>query len=75
MTPITLNQWKEVAKALVYSFSSGFVATLALLLTNILTTNSAMDGKILISLLIAASVGGLNALAVTLKKLFTTEPE
>lgn len=77
MSPLSTLQWKKVAKALVYSFASGFVATLSLLSLDFI--HAAQQGIASIvnlgtALIVAAAIGGINAVIVYIKQLFT-EPE
>jgi TRAP-type C4-dicarboxylate transport system permease small subunit len=74
MSPITKSQAQKILKALVYSFISGFLATLALVGLDFV--NAAISGKaavvnLAIGLIGASLVGGINAVAVTIKQLFT----
>lgn len=74
ITPLSTSQWKKVVKALVYSFASGFIATLSLLSLDFI--NAAQQGTASIvnlatALVTAAAVGGVNAVVVYIKQLFT----
>lgn len=78
VNPITGEKAKKILKALVYSFASGFVATLSLMSLDFI--NAAMRGEAavvsLVTALVGASfVGGINALAVTVKQLATPAKE
>lgn len=68
---LTPAQWKKTAKALVYSFFSGFFGALYLTGINYLQSGQPTDIKFLHSLAIGAITGGLNASAVFLKQLFS----
>lgn len=75
-SPITEKQWQKVLKAMVYSFGSGFVVGLATALTGLLTVVANggplnLSASVGMGLLIGGLVGGANALAVTIKQLFT----
>lgn len=79
-TPITPNQWQKVAKALYYSFTSGFVGGFTLAITNALTSIQSgghidIGTAFVIGLVVGGVVGGLNTLAVTIKQLFTPSGE
>jgi len=70
-------QVKKVLKALAYSFASGFVGTLALLSIDFIKAAQTGTGTVMnlmVALLVAAFIGGINATAVYVKQLFT-EPE
>lgn len=76
MTPITPGQWRKVLKALYYSFASGFIVGLTTSLTGVMTNfanGSAINlGKsLLMGLIIAGLVSGVNTALVTIKQLFT----
>lgn len=78
MSPITKEQATKIFKALAYSFVSGFLATLALVTFDFV--NAAMSGKtavvnLAIGLIGASLVGGINAVAVTIKQLLTPAEE
>lgn len=75
-SPITDNQWQKVLKAMAYSFGSGFVVGLATAVTGLLTvvTNGGqlnLSASVGMGLLIGGLVGGVNAVAVTIKQVFT----
>lgn len=75
---VTRSQWKKVIKALIYSFSAGFVGTFALQAQDLIT--AAHQGRaaltnLAVSLVAGAVIGGLNAIFVTVKQLFTLAPE
>lgn len=77
MSPLSNDQWKKVVKALAYSFTSGFLATMSLMALDFI--KAAQDGTSTIlqlgtALVIAAVVGGINAVMVYIKQLFT-EPQ
>lgn len=74
ITPLDDKQWKKVLKALAYSFASGFIATLSLLSLDFI--HAAQQGTATIvnlatALLAAAVIGGVNAVVVYIKQLFT----
>lgn len=74
MTPITKEQAKKILKALAYSFVSGFVGTMALVGLDFV--NAAVNGQaaivnLTVGLIGASLVGGINAVAVTVKQLLT----
>lgn len=75
ITPITQSQWKKVAKALAYSFVSGFLGTLVLLATDFIRaastggTGAVVD--LAFALVVAAVIGGINATFVAVKQLLT----
>jgi hypothetical protein len=71
---ISTDQWKSIIKATVYAFLSGFTGTLTLMALDFI--RAAQDGKtaifnLALALLAGAVVGGINGVAVFLKKLFT----
>lgn len=71
---ISTDQWKSIIKAAVYAFLSGFTGTLALMALDFI--RAAQDGQaaifnLALALLAGAVVGGINGVAVFLKKLFT----
>jgi len=77
---ITADQGQKILKALAYSAGSGFVGGLLLTLGGILSPLTqggqvTLDKTFLVSLAVGALVGGvvgaINALAVTVKQLFT----
>lgn len=76
-SPITTSQWKKVVKALYYSaasgFSGGFMLTLAGLFQQ---TGASTDLMFALknAVIVGGVVGALNAVAVTIKQLFTTPP-
>lgn len=72
-TPLTQNQWQKVVKALAYSFGAGFITGLLLTLGNYLQSGKPLDTKLVHSLVIAAFVGGINALLVTIRQVFKEE--
>lgn len=76
VSKITYEQWIKVAKALAYSFGAGFMGGFILTLTGVLTTVANggalnVNGALAIAVVTGGIVGGLNALAVTVKQLFT----
>lgn len=79
-SPITGSQWRKVVKSLYYSFTAGFVGGFVLALTGALSAllqhsgNAAIGASLVIALVTGGVIGGLNALAVTVKQLFTTPP-
>lgn len=71
---ISTDQWKSIIKATIYAFLSGFTGTLTLMALDFI--RAAQDGKtaifnLALALLAGAVVGGINGVAVFLKKLFT----
>lgn len=77
ITPVTKEQLKKVVKALAYSFAAGFVGTLTLQGVDFLQL--AVDGtstgtivEIVVALIAASVIGGINAVFVYIKQLFTT---
>ena len=71
---ISTDQWRAIAKAVAYSFFSGFTGTLSLFAVDFI--NAAQDGVASVSVLAyalvaGAVVGGINGVAVFAKKLFT----
>lgn len=73
ISPITSDQWRKVTRALAYSFGSGFVGGFTLAITGALTTHSDIGSATLTAFAVAGVVGGLNAIAVTVKQLFTPD--
>ncbi len=76
MTPsyISTTQWQKVIKAVAYAFVSGFTGTLALMALDFIKAaqdGTASVGNLAVALLAGAVVGGINGVAVFLKKLFT----
>ncbi|WP_427007209.1 hypothetical protein [Pseudarthrobacter sp. H2] len=74
MSPITKQQAIKIAKALGYSFVSGFLGTLALVgLDFIHAASQGTSGVVsfTVALIGAALVGGINAVFVTIKQLLT----
>lgn len=76
-TYISTEQWKSVIKAMVYAFISGFTGVLTLMAADFIA--AAQSGRaavvdLSVALLAAAVIGGINGVAVFLKKLFT-DPE
>jgi hypothetical protein len=74
---ISIEQWRKVAKALAYSFASGFTGTLALMALDFI--KAAHDGtasviNLGVALLVAAVIGGINAVVVAAVQLFK-DPE
>lgn len=74
---ISVDQWKSIAKAVVYAFLSGFTGSLTLMALDFI--KAAQGGTTAVNTLVyalvaGAVVGGINGVAVFLKKLFT-EPE
>ena len=59
---VTVEQWKKVAKAIAYSFVSGFLGTFVL---------SPELNQVDRRFLIASVISGINAVLVTVKQLFT----
>ncbi len=72
-TPITPRQWRKVLKALYYSFASGFSTGFILGVSGVLGGGVSFGKSLAFAGLIGGVVGGLNALAVTIKQLFTEE--
>ena len=73
-TYVSIDQWKSILKALAYAFASGFTGTLALFAADFI--KAAQGGETAINVLVyalvaGAVVGGINGVAVFLKKLFT----
>lgn len=62
MTPLSKDQWVSVFKALAYAFVSTFITTLL------------VQPELTQAALYASAVAGVNAVLVTIKKLFT-DPE
>lgn len=74
ISPITKKQWTKVAKALGYSFVSGFVASIALMAGDFITAaqaGTAAVNSLVYALVAGGVVGGINAVLVTVKQLFT----
>lgn len=74
ISPLDKTQIIKVVKALVYAFASGFVGTLALLSIDFI--HAAIQGvgpifNLAVALVVAATIGGLNGVAVFVKQLFT----
>lgn len=74
---ISVKQWQSILKAGAYAFLSGFTGTLTLFAVDFI--NAAKDGTAAINMLVyaliaGAVIGGINAVAVFFKKLFT-DPE
>lgn len=67
------GQWEKTAKALAYSFASGFIGGLILTASNYLQSGQPTDVKFLHSLVIASITGGVNGLLVFLKQLFSAK--
>lgn len=77
ISPLSKEQAVKVLKALAYSFASGFVATIALQASDFIEAAQTGESAIValgVALVVAAVVGGLNAVAVYIKQLFT-EPK
>lgn len=75
-TPITPHQWEKIAKALYYSFGSGFVGGFTLAVTGALSGlanggSFSINAALATALVVGGVVGGLNTVAVTIKQLFT----
>jgi hypothetical protein len=74
ISALDTKQITKVLKALAYSFSSGFVATLTLMSLDFIKAAQGGTGTIrdlVVALIAAAVVGGINASAVYVKQLFT----
>lgn len=74
---VSINQWKSILKAIAYSFFAGFTGTLSLMALDFI--KAAQDGQtatvnLAVALLTGAFIGGINGVAVFLKKVFT-DPE
>lgn len=75
-TYVSINQWRSVVKSLLYSFFAGFTGTVTLMALDFI--KAAQDGQTAVvnlgtALVVAGFIGGINAVAVFLKKLFTEE--
>lgn len=76
LTPsaITTPQWKKVLKALYYSVGSGFVGGFSLALAGAFQSGSVnITSALGTAAVVGGVVGALNALAVTVKQLFTQD--
>lgn len=74
ISPITREQAIKILKALGYSFASGFLGTLTLMALDFIHAASSGQAKVVdltVALLAAAVIGGINAVAVTIKQLLT----
>lgn len=74
MTPITKSQSVKILKALGYSFVSGFLGVMVLVGADFLaaaTSGRAAIMDLVVALISAAVIGGINALLVTVKQLLT----
>jgi hypothetical protein len=74
---VSINQWKSILKAIAYSFVAGFLGTLSLMALDFIKAAQAGTASVVdlgVALLAAAVIGGINGVAVFLKKVFT-EPE
>ena len=75
---ISLEQWKSILKAAVYSFLSGVTGTLTLFAADFIEAakgGEAPVNALVYALVAGALVGGVNGLAVFVKKLFTDPSE
>lgn len=76
ITAITADQAKSILKAIVYSFGAGFVASFTLQSADLITAVQSGHGALahlLVSVIVAAVVGGINGIAFTIEKLLTTK--
>lgn len=76
ISPITKNQWKKVAKALIYAFLSGFTGTLTLFALDFFQAAQAGTAAVTTlayALLAGAVIGGINAVAFAIQQLVTED--
>lgn len=74
ISALSKDQVIKILKALAYSFASGFVATLVLQASDFIKAAQTGDSavtQLVVALVAAAVVGGINAVAVAIKQFFT----
>lgn len=78
ISALNKEQAIKVLKAIAYAFASGFVATLALQASDFIQAaqmGTSAIFELVVALVAAAAIGGINGVAVFVKQLFTPTGE